>query len=134
MNVNSVGQNLAMDGHLKVNSGAATVRRQTVSATVSSKQPVEAAEVPMADAAHVVQNITENIAQVQEDVRQLQRLSDAVMGRKVQFSVNQELNQVVVAIVDPSTNQVIKEIPSADIQKMKARIRKTIGLLFDEMI
>ena len=134
MNVNSVGQNLAMDGHLKVNSGAAAVRRQTVSATVSSKQPVEAAEVPMADAAHVVQNITENIAQVQEDVRQLQRLSDAVMGRKVQFSVNQELNQVVVAIVDPSTNQVIKEIPSADIQKMKARIRKTIGLLFDEMI
>jgi len=134
MNVNSVGQNLAMDGHLKVNSGAAAVIRQNNAATASTKQPVAAAEMPMADAAHVVQNITENIAQVQEDVRQLQRLSDAVMGRKVQFSVNQELNQVVVAIVDPSTNQVIKEIPSADIQKMKARIRKTIGLLFDEMI
>jgi len=120
--------------HLKVNSGAAAVIRQNNAATASTKQPVAAAEMPMADAAHVVQNITENIAQVQEDVRQLQRLSDAVMGRKVQFSVNQELNQVVVAIVDPSTNQVIKEIPSADIQKMKARIRKTIGLLFDEMI
>ena len=123
-----------MDGHLKVNSGAATVKRQSTAAAGSVKEPVAAAETPMADAAHVVQNITENIAQVQEDVRQLQRLSDAVMGRKVQFSVNQELNQVVVAIVDPSTDQVIKEIPSADIQKMKARIRKTIGLLFDEMI
>mgnify|MGYP003426118257 FL=1 len=56
------------------------------------------------------------------------------MGRKVQFNVNQELDQVVVTIVDPSTNNVIKEIPSADIQKLKVRIRKTIGLLFDEMI
>ena len=128
MNVNSVGQSLAMDGHTNVNSGAAAVIRQNSATTKPS------ATVPMADAAHVVQNITENIAQVKEDVRQLQKLSDVVMGRKVQFTVNQELNQVVVAIVDPSTDQVIKEIPSADIQKLKARIRKTIGLLFDEMI
>ena len=130
MNVNSVGQNLAMDGRINVNSGAAAVIRQNAAA---SKPQVEAT-VPMADAAHVVQNITENMAQVKEDVRQLQKLSDVVMGRKVQFTVNQELNQVVVAIVDPSTDTVIKEIPSADIQKLKARIRKTIGLLFDEMI
>ena len=88
----------------------------------------------MADAAQVVQNITNNLAQVKEDAKQLQRLSDAVMGRKVQFNVNQELNQVVVSIVDPSTDKVIKEIPSADLQKLKVRIRKAIGLLFDEMI
>ena len=130
MNINSVGQNLAMDGHINVNSGAAAVIRQNAAAS----KPQVAATVPMADAAHVVQNITENIAQIKEDVRQLQKLSDVVMGRKVQFTVNHELNQVVVAIVDPSTDTVIKEIPSADIQKLKARIRKTIGLLFDEMI
>lgn len=130
MNVNSVGQSLAMDGHKTVNSGAATAFRQNNAAHKDEPD----APVLMADPAHVVQNITENIAQVKEDVRQLQKLSDVVMGRKVQFSVNQELNQVVVAIVDPSTDQVIKEIPSADIQKLKARIRKTIGLLFDEMI
>jgi flagellar protein FlaG len=88
----------------------------------------------MADAAQVVQNITNNNAQLQEDVRQLQKLSDVVNGRKVQFNVNQELNQVVVTIVDPSTDKVIKEIPSQDIQRMKVRIRKAIGLLFDEMI
>lgn len=130
MNVTTLGQNLAMDGRIQVNSGAADVIRQNAAAS----KPQVTATVPMADAAHVVQNITENIAQVKEDVRQLQKLSDVVMGRKVQFTVNQELNQVVVAIVDPSTDQVIKEIPSTDIQKLKARIRKTIGLLFDEMI
>ena len=124
--INSVGQNLAMDGHFSYNSGAAPAVKQAA--------PIKPAEVPMADAAQVVQNITNNLARVKEDAKQLQRLSDAVMGRKVQFNVNQELNQVVVAIVDPTTDKVIKEIPSADLQKLKVRIRKTIGLLFDEMI
>ena len=124
--INSVGQNLAMDGHFAYNSGAAAAVKQAAN--------IKPAEVPMADAAQVVQNITNNLAQVKEDAKQLQRLSDVVMGRKVLFSVNQELNQVVVSIVDPTTDKVIKEIPSADLQKLKIRIRKTIGLLFDEMI
>ena len=124
MNISSVGQNLAMDGHF--NYSAATAPRATA--------PIKPADVPMADAAQVVQNITNNLAQVKEDAKQLQKLSDVVMGRKVRFNVNQELNQVVVSIVDPSTDKVIKEIPSADLQKLKVRIRKTLGLLFDEMI
>lgn len=126
MKINSIGQSLAMDGHKSYNSEVQGSSKGAVNSTEIN--------VPMADAAQVVQNITNNIAQVQEDVRQLQKLSDVVMGRKVQFNVNQELDQVVVTIVDPSTNNVIKEIPSADIQKLKVRIRKTIGLLFDEMI
>ena len=86
--INSVGQNLAMDGHFSYNSGAAPAVKQAA--------PIKPAEVPMADAAQVVQNITNNLAQVKEDAKQLQRLSDVVMGRKVLFSVNQELNQVVL--------------------------------------
>lgn len=125
MNINSIGQNLAMDGHFSYNSGAAAAKQAA---------PIKPAAIPMADAAQVVQNITDNLAQVKEDAKQLQRLSDVVMGRKVRFNVNQELNQVVVSIVDPTTDKVIKEIPSADLQKLKVRIRKTIGLLFDEMI
>lgn len=123
--INSVGQSLAMDGRLN-NSGNATAGKPA--------DPVKMGAMPMADASQVVQNITENIAQVREDVKQLQKLSDVVMGRKVQFTVNQDLNQVVVSIVDPQTDKVIKEIPSSDVQKLKVRIRQAIGLLFDEMI
>lgn len=126
MTISSFGQNLAMDGHIKAYSGATT-------ATQTSR-PIKMADVPMAEPAQVVDNITDNIAQVKKDVQQIQELSDAVMGRKVKFNVNQELNQVVVSIIDPSTDRVIREIPSADIQKLKVRIRKAIGLLFDEMI
>ena len=127
MTISSLGQSMAMDGRLLNSAATATANR---SAPVATQEM----NVPMADAAQVVQNITNTNAQIQEDVRQLQRLSDVVMGRKVQFNVNQELNQVVVTIVDPTTDKVIKEIPSQDIQKMKVRIRKAIGLLFDEMI
>ena len=88
----------------------------------------------VADGKRVVENIEQNLAQTKADAQQLQMLSDQVMGRKVQFNVNKELNTVVVKIVDPNTNQVLKEIPSADIQKLKINIRKTIGLLFDEMV
>ena len=91
-------------------------------------------QLNIADGARVVDNLVENNAQVKADAQQLQRLSDIVMGRKLQFNVNEELGSVVVKVVDPSTNQVIKEIPSADIQKLKINIRKAIGVLFDEMI
>ena len=57
-----------------------------------------------------------------------------VMGRKLRFNVNEELGSIVVKIVDPNTEQVIKEIPSADIQKLKINIRKAIGVIFDDMI
>ena len=57
-----------------------------------------------------------------------------VMGPKLQFRVNQELGSIVINVVDPNTNKVIKEIPSEDIQKLKVRMKKAIGMLFDEMI
>jgi flagellar protein FlaG len=124
--ISSIGQNLAMDGRNYYNSATP--------ASAAKAALVQTDTAPLAGAAHVAENIAENVAQIQEDVRQMQKLSDVVMGRKVQFNVNQELGQVVVTIVDPQTDKVIKEIPSADVQKLKVRIRKAIGLLFDEMI
>lgn len=126
MVITSMGQNLAMDGRNFYNSGISGPTPQQVAQSID-KSPLEGA-------ASAAQSIAQNIAQTQEDVRQIQKLSDVVMGRKVQFNVNQELNQVVVRIVDPQTDAVIKEIPSADIQKLKVRIRQAIGVLFDELI
>lgn len=114
----NIGNTLAMEGHSNYN-----LAQQTDKAS-----PV------YNDAAKVVENIAETNANIKEDVQQLQRLSDMVMGRKLQFNVNNELGSVVIKIVDPNTNQVIKEIPSADMQKLKVRIRKAISLLFDEMV
>jgi len=57
-----------------------------------------------------------------------------MFNRKLKFSVNQEIDRVVVKVVDGTTDKVIKEIPPAEIQKLVARIKETIGILFDEEI
>ena len=122
--ISNIGLNTAMEG---LYNNSSSVKNVQASKPVFKQHNI-------ADGARVVDNLVENNAQVKADAQQLQRLSDIVMGRKLQFNVNEELGSVVVKVVDPSTNQVIKEIPSADIQKLKINIRKAIGVLFDEMI
>ena len=76
----------------------------------------------------------QSVAQTKEVSQQLQRLSELISDNKLQFSVNKELGSVIVSIVDASTDKVIKQIPSEEIQNLKLRIRKAIGNIFDEVI
>ncbi|MBQ3837673.1 MAG: flagellar protein FlaG, partial [Treponema sp.] len=121
--ISSIGQSLAMDGQMRYNSVPISAGTGSVEQTLN-----------IADGASVVQSIEANMAQTKADVQQLQQLSDQVMGRRLQFSVNKELNSVIIRVVDPSTNKVLKEIPSEDMQRIKINMRKTMGLLFDQMI
>ena len=124
INTNSM-VHVAMDGQSLYNTN-----RNTVSNTV--KQDAALSITPTG--AQVAQNIEQNIAEVKADSQALQRMTEMVGGNKLQFSVNKELGSVVVSIVDSATNQVIKQIPSEDMQKLKLRIRKAIGSMFDEVI
>jgi uncharacterized FlaG/YvyC family protein len=71
------------------------------------------------------------IPRKQEHSRGVSETAD-MMDRKIQFSVNKDLDRVVVKIVDPATNTVVKEIPSQDIQKLQLRMKEAMGLLVDE--
>lgn len=119
--ISTIGQTMAMDG------------RSFYSSAANSADVMPKASMPQSSA-EVAQKIVQNLAEVQASVDELQKLSDLSMGHKVQFNVNDELGKIVIKVVDPKTNNVIKEIPSEDVQKMQARINKVIGLLFDEMI
>jgi flagellar protein FlaG len=55
-------------------------------------------------------------------------------NRRVELSVNDDINQVIIKVVDAETDKVIKEIPAEEIQHLIARIKETIGLLVDEKI
>ena len=115
----------AMDGQSLYSSA---VSMQKASA---SKQNVE---LMTPTGAQVAQNIEQNLAEIKADSQQLQKMYEMVDGRKLQFSVNKELGAVVVRVVDSNTNQVLKEIPSEDIQKLKLRLRKAMGNLFDQKV
>ena len=115
----------AMDGQSLYSSAV------SMSNTPAAKQTVE---LMTPTGAQVAQNIEQNLAQIKEDSQQLQKMYEMVDGRKLQFSVNKELGAVVVRVVDSNTNQVLKEIPSEDIQKLKLRLRKAMGNLFDQKV
>ena len=115
----------AMDGQSLYSSAVTMSQSNVVKQTVEPITP---------NGAQVAQNIEQNLAEIKEDSQQLQKMYEMVDGRKLQFNVNKELGSVVVRVVDSNTNQVLKEIPSEDIQKLKLRLRKAMGNLFDAKI
>jgi len=57
-----------------------------------------------------------------------------LFNKRLKITVNEEIERVVVKVIDGSTDKVIKEIPPQELQRLIARIKETIGLLFDEKI
>ncbi|MBE6354132.1 flagellar protein FlaG [Treponema sp.] len=123
--ISTIGQTGAMDG-TTVSSSFETTKNIKLRTDSMNKLPDSAAEVS--------ENISRNIEATKADVQELQRLSDMVMGHKLQFNVNEDLNKVIVRVVNSKTNEVIREIPSEEVQKFQSRLKRQIGLLFDEVI
>ncbi|MBQ5491351.1 MAG: flagellar protein FlaG [Treponema sp.] len=121
-----IGQTVAMDGR-------AIYSAQVLPTAKRSWVPVQNGPFPDSSA-EVAQNIAQRLSETKANVQELQKLSDMVMGHKLQFNVNEQLGRVVVKVIDSSTNEIIREIPSEDVQKLQIRMKQAIGVLFDETI
>jgi len=64
---------------------------------------------------------------------ELENISSA-LNRRLKFSVNRELQQVVVQVVDRESDKVIKELPPEGIQRLYAKMQEALGMLIDEEI
>lgn len=100
--------------------------RETVRMSAESALPTSAKDV--------MQNFEAARTAAENSVRELQQLSDIITRNRLKFSVNTDLNKVIVTVVDAATNEVVRQIPSEDLQRIQERMRHTIGVLFDEMI
>ena len=119
--IQSFGQSWAMDGRLH--------RPSRPTTQVALKETT----LSLPDVSEVAQILSENLSQEKTYIQELQKVADS-LDRKVKFNLNQELGQVVVKIVDPSTDKVIREIPSVDMQELRVTMRQTIGLIIDESV
>lgn len=119
---------VAMDGQTLYNS-----KIQSTASNGSKTQAVVQQSITPTGA-QVAQNLEQSMAEIKANSQELQKMSEMVAGNKLQFSVNKELNTVVVSIVDSATDQVVKQIPSEDMLKLKSRIRKAIGTVFDQVM
>lgn len=66
-------------------------------------------------------------------VKELQSVS-GIFNKHLKYTINSELGEVVVKVIDNETDKVIKEIPPETLQRLHIRIKETIGILFDESI
>ncbi len=70
---------------------------------------------------------------IQATLAKLEQVSLA-FNRRLQFSFNKKLDQVVVKVIDRETDTVIKEIPPRELQIVHEKIREALGILFDVQI
>ena len=117
------GQAMVRDGQHIISQNSSQIPAKQVKQQVDINEGMEEA----------AKDIKKEMAEVQETVEKLENITNA-MGRKISLNVNNELGEVIVKVIDPSTDKVIKEIPSAEIQQLQLRIKQTLGLLFDETI
>ncbi|GAB1481607.1 hypothetical protein MASR2M78_04220 [Treponema sp.] len=64
---------------------------------------------------------------------ELERISLA-FNKKLRFVVKEDLDEVIVKVIDPETDKVIKELPPEELQRLHLKIKEMIGILFDERV
>jgi flagellar protein FlaG len=64
---------------------------------------------------------------------ELEQISFAI-NKKLRFFVDHETHEVIVKVIDPETDKVVKILPPEELRRIHHKIKKTIGVLFDELI
>ncbi len=68
--------------------------------------------------------------EVQKVVDTVQDVLNRLNVRLV-FSIHKETGEVVVKVVDPKTNKVIRQIPPEELLKLREKLDELLGILFD---
>jgi len=74
-----------------------------------------------------------NTNELESVLKDLEEVSVA-FNKRLKFTLNKELGQVIVKVIDGNTDKVVKELPPEALQRLYIRIREAIGLLIDEKI
>jgi flagellar protein FlaG len=72
------------------------------------------------------------VDKVTSTTRDLQKISMAF--NKLKYVVDHESNQVMVKVIDPETDKVVKVLPPEELQRLHFKIKEAIGFLFDEQV
>lgn len=130
--MNTISQNSIV--HVAMDGQSLYANTNNIKTTTDTSVKKTALNPISPNGSEVAQDLAQNLAEIKSDSQYLEKISEVVTGRKLQFNVNKDLGSVVVTIVDSNTNQVLKQIPSEDMQKLKLRIRKVLGSLIDKMV
>lgn len=69
---------------------------------------------------------------------QLKALTDelnsqmSVLNTSIRFGFNDKLDQMYVNVIDSRTKDIIRKVPSDEIQALAAKMKELIGIIFDK--
>jgi flagellar protein FlaG len=73
---------------------------------------------------------SEHIHRVLADIEHVSQ----TFNKKLQFVVDHESNEVIVKVIDKTTDKVIKILPPEELQRLHRRLKEAIGFLFNEEV
>jgi len=69
-------------------------------------------------------------AELEEMMGEMQDRLD-MMGTNLQFAMDREAESIVVRITDKASGEIIRQIPSEDVVRLRKKLEELTGLLFD---
>lgn len=102
--------------------------------------PISEAHIPVAEGRMEAPSSFEASLPGTNSVEDLQNIADELekislaFSRKLRFVVDYKTKEVIVKVIDPSSDKVIKELPPEEMQRLHQRIKETLGLLFDQTV
>lgn len=107
-------------------------------AKVDMVQPPKAVESQIGAARKVANGPQEQELREQPTVTALQEAVDEVnqalcfLNERLEFSVHEETNRIIVRVLDRETEEVLREIPPEQILDLVAKLQELVGLLVDK--
>ncbi|WP_052078359.1 flagellar protein FlaG [Spirochaeta lutea] len=130
MSMEILGMRGSPQGNPGVQQSVELTQRMAERRTENQRQRVESQQ-------KVAQGIASSRDEIHKKIQEAVDRMDTYSGslqKKFKYTINDDIDQVVVKIIDPDTDKVIKELPAAELQKLQARIQEYLGLLIDETI
>ena len=72
----------------------------------------------------------EEVNQAIDEIKQ--QMSD--IGRKINFSVDEDLNIVIIKVVNKDTEEIVRQLPSEEVVEIARNIQENKGLIFQEKV
>lgn len=74
-----------------------------------------------------------NTVDIKKATEQINNKFDSI-NKSIKFFIHEASGQVAVKIINKETNEVIKEIPSAELLDLQGKIEEMVGLIIDRKI
>jgi len=81
------------------------------------------------------ENLTENVTKedVDKAINEIKQQMD-VVGREINFSVDEDLNIVIIKVINKDTEEVVRQIPTEEVVEIARNIEENKGLIFQEEV